>query len=193
MFSNSVNDAIFDQFPQLKSERLLFREFKDSDIAPFYTLRTDKDVLNYMDTSPLKDLPASKKMIRKNDIMFQSKQGISWAVTDIKQCTFMGYFLLWNLDHKNASAEIGYALLPTFWGNGYMKETFETILPFAFKSLRLHRLEANINPNNRRSEKLLISAGFRKEAYFKEHYFFDGKYTDSVIYGLLESDLIRSH
>jgi len=186
---NSINVAVFDKFPQLESERLLFREFKKSDVAPFYTLRTHKNVLSYMDTSPLENLMASEEMIRENHSMFQAKQGISWAIEDAEQQSFLGYFLLWNFNHKHARAEIGYALLPENWGNGYMKETFATMLPFAFKTLKLHRLEANINPYNTRSEQLLNASGFKKEAHFKEHYLFNGKFLDSVIYSLLEKNL----
>jgi len=184
-----MNSTVFDQFPQLKSERLLFREFIDSDVVPFYTLRTHNDVLYYMDTAPLENLLAAEKMIRENHTMFQKKQGISWAIIQKMNDQLIGYFLLWNLNYQHNRAEIGYALLPDFWGMEYMKETFETIFPFAFKSMGIHRLEANINPNNKRSEKLLVSFGFRKEAHIKEHYFFNGKYTDSLIYGLLERDL----
>jgi ribosomal-protein-alanine N-acetyltransferase len=189
MLPNSINVAVFDQFPQLKSERLIFREFKDEDTATFYDLRTHKDVLMYMDTSPLENLPASEKMIQENHIMFQSQQGISWAITDAKQHSFMGYFLIWNINHKHSRAEIGYALLPEYWGKGHMKETFKTMLPFAFKALKLHRLEANINPNNKSSERLLLEFGFIKEGHLKEHYLFNDKFLDSVIYGLLEKNL----
>lgn len=185
---NSINVAVFDQFPHLKSERLIFREFKDEDTTAFYDLRTHKDVLNYMDTSPLKNLLASEKMIHENHTMFRSQQGISWAITDAKQHLFMGYFLLWNVNHKHSRAEIGYALLPEYWGEGYMKETFKIMLAFAFKTLKLHRLEANINPNNKRSERLLIESGFIKEGHFKEHYLFNGQFLDSVIYSLLEKN-----
>ncbi len=189
MLPNSINIDVFDKFPQLKSKRLLFREFIDADTAAFYDLRTHKDVLNYMDTSPLENLSASEKMIQENHSMFQSQQGISWAITDAKQHTFLGYFLLWNVNHKHSRAEIGYALHPEYWGKGYMQETFKIMLPFAFKNLKLHRLEANINPNNKRSERLLMSSGFEKEGHFKEHYLFNGKFLDSVIYGLLEKNL----
>jgi len=189
MLANLINVAVFDQFPLLKSERLLFREFIDADIVPFYTLRTHEDVLSYMDSSPLENLQASEKMIRENHTMFQNKQGICWAITDAKQHSFMGYFLLWNINHIHARAEIGYALLPKYWGKGFMKETFKIMLPYAFKTLKLHRLEANINPENKRSERLLTASGFKKEGHFKEHYLFNGKFLDSVIYGLLEKNL----
>ena len=70
-----------------------------------------------------------------------------------------------------------------------MSETMSTIVEFGFNELNLHSIEANINPSNNPSRKLLLNSGFKKEAYFRENYFHDGKYLDSEIYSLLAKDL----
>jgi ribosomal-protein-alanine N-acetyltransferase len=67
-------------------------------------------------------------------------------------------------------------------------ETFNTLLEFSFKTLHLHSIEANINPQNKNSEQVLKRMGFRQEAYFRENYFFNDHFTDSMIYCLLASD-----
>ena len=101
----------------------------------------------------------------------------------------IGYFGYWRLIRKHCRGEIGYALHPKVWGNGYMKETLDCLIPFGFNEMNLHSIEANLNPNNGNSERLLQRFGFKKEAYFRENYLFNGKFNDSVIYSLLESDL----
>ena len=53
----------------------------------------------------------------------------------------------------------------------------------------MHSIEANVNPGNISSVKLLERAGFKREAYFRENYLFDGKFYDSLIYSLLETDV----
>jgi ribosomal-protein-alanine N-acetyltransferase len=60
---------------------------------------------------------------------------------------------------------------------------------FGFKEMNLHSIEANVNPLNERSQKVLERVGFKREAYFRENYLFDGKFLDSVIFSLLEKDL----
>ena len=85
--------------------------------------------------------------------------------------------------------EIGYALSPEFWGKGYMTEALNKMIDFAFNDLKLHSIEANVNPNNNSSIKLLKRCGFRKEAHYRENYLFNGEFIDSIIYSLLESDL----
>ena len=70
-----------------------------------------------------------------------------------------------------------------------MFEAMTKLIGFGFKELHLHSIEANINTNNRNSEKLLLKFGFKKEAYFRENYLFEGEFLDSIIYSLLESDI----
>ena len=79
---------------------------------------------------------------------------------------------------------------PAFWGKGFMKEALIAVLDFGFRKLGLHSFQANINPENERSGKLLKQLGFVKEAYFRENYYFNGKYLDSEIYSLLERDFL---
>ena len=67
-----------------------------------------------------------------------------------------------------------------------MKEALLKIIDFGFDEMNLHSIEANINPGNAASAMLLESAGFIKEAYFKEDYFFNGAFHDTIIYSRLK-------
>jgi ribosomal-protein-alanine N-acetyltransferase len=60
---------------------------------------------------------------------------------------------------------------------------------FGFNEINLHSIEANVNPANERSKKVLEKIGFKREAYFRENYLFNKKFLDSIIYSLLEKDL----
>jgi len=187
--NNQINNAIFDAFPAFTSQRLHFRGLSAADAPRLFELRTNRQVLQYMDTHPYADLEEAEKAILENQRLFDDKNGITWAITEKGQQAFMGYITFWKLDRKNARAEIGYALLPPYWGSGYMEEGLKGVVRFAFSTLKLHSLEANINPKNKRSERLLIKLGFQKEGHCKEHYWYNGQFLDSVIYSLLEKNL----
>ena len=58
-----------------------------------------------------------------------------------------------------------------------------------FTELNLHSIEANVNPENEKSERLLVKFGFKKEAYFRENFFYNGIFKDSIIYSILETYL----
>ncbi|MBS1655703.1 MAG: GNAT family N-acetyltransferase, partial [Bacteroidetes bacterium] len=84
-------------------------------------------------------------------------------------------------------AETGYVLHPDYWRQGIMKEVLPVVCDFGFKKLGLHSIEARINISNIASERLLKTTGFKKEAWFKEDFFFRGKFYDTVVYSLLNT------
>jgi ribosomal-protein-alanine N-acetyltransferase len=72
------------------------------------------------------------------------------------------------------SASLAYAAFAPTAGQGYMSEGLDLVLRYAFERLRLHRLEAQIQPDNHVSLKLVQRNGFRKEGYSPDLLFIDG-------------------
>jgi RimJ/RimL family protein N-acetyltransferase len=69
-----------------------------------------------------------------------------------------------------------------------MTDAVTTLIRFAFDALGLHRLEADVDPRNERSLRLLARQGFRVEGHLRETYFVGGEVQDSVILGLLRRE-----
>ena len=69
-----------------------------------------------------------------------------------------------------------------------MQEALICIINYAFAVMGLHSIEANVNPGNLASIRLLEKLGFVREAYFKENYYYQGQFLDSAIYTLLSSE-----
>jgi ribosomal-protein-alanine N-acetyltransferase len=76
------------------------------------------------------------------------------------------------------NGSIAYAAFTPTAGQGYMSEGLELVLRYAFEELRLHRLEAQIQPGNEASLKLVQRHGFRKEGYSPDLLFIDGAWRD---------------
>lgn len=91
-----------------------------------------------------------------------------------------------NRTHKRAS--VGFILGRAFWGRRVMSRALPHLIGFAFGQLRLHRLEADADPRNTASIRLLEKAGFQREGLMRERYFAAGEWQDAVIYGLLAEE-----
>jgi len=76
------------------------------------------------------------------------------------------------------SASLGYNAFAPTAGQGYLTEGLGLALRYGFEQLRLHRLEANIQPGNHPSLRLAQRLGFRREGYCPEMLFIDGAWRD---------------
>jgi [ribosomal protein S5]-alanine N-acetyltransferase len=90
------------------------------------------------------------------------------------------------------SANLGYYALVPFAGHGYMTEGIQLILRQAFVRLKLHRIEANVQPDNAASLALIRRSGFREEGYSPRMVRIGGRWRDHVRFAIL-ADEWRTH
>lgn len=188
MLFTEINPKVFDTFPEFESSRLFFRNFLLSDAKDLFEIRSDDEVMRFMDIPKFESTMDAEKMINSISDDYTSQKGISWAIVEKESNKFAGYFGFWRMIPKHCRAEIGYALNRNYWGKGIMAETLSAMMEYGFENIKLHSVEANVNPENINSIKLLEKTGFKKEAHFKENYLFNGKFLDSIIYSLLEKE-----
>ncbi len=86
------------------------------------------------------------------------------------------------------SAYLGYYVHAKFAGKGYMSEGLKELLVEAFKNIKLHRIEANIQPHNRSSIALVARAGFTREGYSRRYLKIAGRWRDHERWALLVED-----
>ena len=186
-----INDNVFGQFPNIETKNLVLESFMIQDAEEIFKIRSDDRVTKYLDRDNHKTVDESGSMIQSIIKSFEDKTGINWIIREKISFEVVGYIGYWNLIRENVRAEIGYALKPEYWGKGYMSEALLKVIEFGFNEFKLHSIMGNVNPQNKRSIKLLEKYGFKKEAHFREDYLYNGKYLDSIIYCLLENDLYQ--
>ncbi len=86
---------------------------------------------------------------------------------------------------------LGYRIFNSHWGQGYAREAVKAIIDIGFQDLKLHRIEAGIEPNNKRSLKLAKSLKMRREGVKKRALFLRNKWVDLVMYTLTCEDVGR--
>jgi len=176
----------FTVFPVLETERLILREHTQADAQAWFDLRNNPEVMRYIDRDSPKDIAEVEDYINGLITGFEQGESMGWAVA-LKDdpSKMIGNVVFWRMDFPNYRAEIGYLLTPLHWRKGLVSEALKAIISFAFEEMGLHSIEANINPENEASRAILLKHGFVKEAYFKEDYYFNGKFLDSEIYSLI--------
>ncbi len=177
----------FSPFPEIQTQRLLLRRLTKDDAAEILFLRSNEDVMRYIDrprASTIEDAYAFLEMI---DTTINNNEGISWGIVlKDNPGKLVGNIGYWRMKKEHYRAEIGYMLHPAHWRKGIMREALITLIDFGFNVMKLHSIEANINADNDASARVLEATGFIKEAHFKEDFFFDGIFRDTIIYSRLK-------
>jgi [ribosomal protein S5]-alanine N-acetyltransferase len=180
----------FTPFPQLTTERLLLRAMTLADAPSVQHLRSNPEVMQYINRPLTLTIPEAEAWISVIMEALENNNGITWCIC-LKEKTedHIGNIGLWRIDKENHRAEIGYMLEPAFQNKGIMFEALQKVIEYGFRQLKVHSIEAQIDPRNGASAALLQKAGFVREAYFRENYYLRGAFADTAVYSLLEKDL----
>lgn len=174
----------FNPFPNLETERLLLRRVLLSDVNEVFALRSNEEVMKYIPRPIAKTIADAAAHIETIDNTIDNNEGINWAITLKGSNQLIGVIGHYRIQPNNYRAEVGYILNPSFQRQGIIVEAMKEVVEYGFKEMKLHSIEAVIDPNNSGSEKVLIKSGFIKEAHFIENQFYQGKFLDTVIYSL---------
>lgn len=171
--------------PVLRTARLALRPFSDADAADLLGIFGDPEVVRYWSTGAWTGIAQAEAMIAEARQTYRDgglyRYAIALRETDrlIGVCNLRGFF------DQNRRCELGYALARDHWGQGYAGEALEALLGHAFHVLDLNRIEADIDPRNEASARLLEKLGFRREGYMPERWIVHGEKADTAFYGLL--------
>lgn len=179
----------FQPFPVLETKRLLLRQTVMSDAVALQKLRSNPQAMQYINRPLTKTLEDAEKWIGVVLDALAAGTGINWCICLQHQpATHVGNIGIWRIDKENQRGEIGYMLEPSLHGQGFMYEAIQPVLHYGFTVMKLHSIEAQIDPENKASAALLKKAGFTQEAYFKENCFFNGRFSDTAVFSLLAKD-----
>jgi ribosomal-protein-alanine N-acetyltransferase len=177
----------FSPFTEIITERLLLRRPVSEDAETFFFLRSDEEVMKYIDRPRAASIQDAKEFLEVMNKGLESNESVCWAITFKNDPgKVIGYIGYWRIKKEHYRAEIGYALHPAFWKKGITREAILAVIDYGFNKMNLHSIEADINADNIASAAILESTGFIKEAHFKEDFFFDGTFRDTIIYSLLK-------
>jgi ribosomal-protein-alanine N-acetyltransferase len=179
--------------PALAGEGVVLRPPQMTDFAEWAALReASRTFLTPWEPIwPVDDLTrgAFRRRLKRYAEDQRTDQAYAFLIFRAGDNALVGGLTLANLRRGVAQAgSIGYWIGAPFVRNGYMSGAVRALIPFAFGSLRLHRLEAACIPDNAASIRLLEKAGFQREGYAREYLCINGTWADHVLFARLKDD-----
>ncbi len=175
----------FTPHPTLTTERLILREMVLEDKHVMFSMRSDPETMRYVPrplAKTVEDAEALINVIRNNVV---TNEGINFAITLKGSGEMVGAIGYFNISKENHRAELGYILHKDHQGKGLMQEAIKAVIDFAFNDMKLHAIEAIINPDNAASIQVVERNGFTRDAFFKDYIMHNDAYVDAYVYTLL--------
>lgn len=183
----SISSAIL-AIPRLPGERVSLRPYHDDDADALFALYGDPVVTRWWSHEPWSDRQQAIAYLERMRRDRKSSEFYPWAIASNTDDALIGTAALYEIDGTHRRGMIGYSLSPSMQGHGYAREALRLLLNFAWTSLDLQRIEADTDPENIASRRLLERLGFTLEGSMRKRWFVHGKWHDALWYGLLRED-----
>ena len=172
----------------IRTERLTLRAHRPEDLAPLLEVYGDPEICRYLLFEPwtheLAEEQLAKRLLRTD---YASEAGALGLVIEVDG-VFAGDVVLFPFDSQPRTAELGWAMHPSYAGKGYAREAAQELIRIAFEHYDLHRVIANLDGRNDASARLCERLGLRREAHHLQDYWCKGEWTDTLIYALLADE-----
>lgn len=175
----------FNPFPIITTERLVLRQIINEDETELFLMRSNANIMRYIPRPIPKTIDDLKPLLQAFNEGVSKGESISWGITLKPDNKIIGHIGFVRLSKENYRAEVGYLLKEDYHGTGIMLEALNAVSRYGFETLKLHSIEALVRPENIASCKLLEKSGFIQEAHFKENFFYNDQFEDTVVYSLL--------
>jgi RimJ/RimL family protein N-acetyltransferase len=177
-------DHPFDRV-RLQTERCLLRPLSHDDGPALLRLHSDPEAMRYWSCAPWQALEEAQAYLEKDRRQRAAGEFLRLAIERRREGDVIGTCDLFEFEPESRRAEIGYGLVRQAWHQGYAAEAVGRLLDYGFDELALNRVEADIDPRNTASARLLERLGFRFEGRLAERWIVAGEVSDSAIYGLI--------
>ena len=175
----------------IEGDGVVLRAPQMSDYAEWASLREASRAFltPWEPTWPVDDLTraAFRRRLRRYADDVRTDQSYAFFVFGEQDDVLVGGITLANVRRGVAQAgSLGYWIGAPYARRGYMTAAVAALIPYAFSTLRLHRLEAACIPTNAASVSLLEKTGFEREGYAREYLCINGQWQDHLLYARLK-------
>jgi 3-dehydroquinate dehydratase/shikimate dehydrogenase len=149
----------------ITTERLILRPWREEDLDSLARLNADSRVMEFFLNSLTREESAARMEVYTQHI--QDHGWGLWAVSVPNISDFIGWIGLWPIGfeaHFTPAIEVGWRLLPEFWGQGYATEGARAALEYGFETLKLDEIVSITVPANLRSRRVMEKLGMHRNS-----------------------------
>jgi RimJ/RimL family protein N-acetyltransferase len=147
----------------IETERLLLRELRPSDDEGMFALDSDPEVLKYFNIPVITSIDEARETIAKIRQQYTDFGIGRWAAIEKSSGEFIGWSgLKFRSEPENGNGDfhdVGYRLIPKYWGKGYATESAKAALVYAFNTMQLQEVVGTCNELNLASRRALEKCG----------------------------------
>ncbi|QNU67450.1 GNAT family N-acetyltransferase [Ruminiclostridium herbifermentans] len=175
---------------KFESQRLKCRYFTELDYQLFCSIFSNEQVMKYAWIDKIENEVGMREFFEgflNHDDRINRNNSYAYAVFLREEDIFIGFadIVIHSLNSNGGCGEIGYFLLPQYWGKGYATELAHSLINFGFTRLGLHKISARCNSNNLKSENIMKKVGMTKEGELRKVRYKNGVWDDEKHYGIL--------
>jgi RimJ/RimL family protein N-acetyltransferase len=174
-----------DALPTLEAPRVRLRWLTGRDVDALFAIFSDPVMMRYWSTVPMRDRSEAVEHLGSIHSGFADRSLFQWGVERREDGEILGTCTIFSIHRESMRAELGYCLRSPHWRRGYMGEALTALIDYAFATLKLRRLEADVDPGNAGSVRILERMGFTREGLLRERWNVGGQIGDTAFYGLL--------
>jgi ribosomal-protein-alanine N-acetyltransferase len=171
----------------LRTERLALIEITTEDVTEIFDIFSNDKVTRFYDFDSFKSKDEALKIIKLFQKRFKNGIEIRWGITLKNTKKIIGTIGFNNFQY-NMIGKLGYDLNESYWNRGIITEALKIITEFGFKTLHIHRIEAEVIPENIASSIVLERNGYTKEGVMRDKGFWKNKHHTLILYSKLSTD-----
>jgi [ribosomal protein S5]-alanine N-acetyltransferase len=172
----------------IESPRLLIRIVQEADIPGLLPINGDEHVTRWLPYAAWQSLADGHAWFERMRALASTGAALQFVIVERASGGVIGTCLLFRHEEASARAELGYVLGRAHWHQGFMQEALAALIACAFNEYALRRLEAEVDPDNVASNRLLHGLGFVHEGLLRKRWVTKGMACDANIYGLLRDE-----
>jgi RimJ/RimL family protein N-acetyltransferase len=184
----SETPSVFQTPATIESGRVLIRGIEEADMADLLVMNQDDEVLRFLPYPKWLTLDDGMAWLARVRKLEAAGTAVQLVMVDKASARVFGACVLFKYDEGSSRAELGFAMVREFWGRGLMREALTVLISHAFEVRGVRRLEAEANPLNVASCRLLERLGFVSEGLMRQRYRVKGAIYDTRVFGLLSGE-----